>query len=230
MTNFKNVLAIIPARGGSKRLPGKNIKDLNGKPLIAHSIEFAQNSSKITKVVVSTEDENIAKVAREFGAEVLMRPVELAQDTTKTAPVLVHVVETLEKQNYKPDIIILLQATCPVRIKDLSEKALEILENNPQYDSIFTGFQKSYTMALWTKTPDNVATALYDYHLRPRWQDVEINNKLIGEDGGFYAIKYDAFKKCKDFIGENPYIYEVSRTVDIDTEQDFRTAEELMKG
>ncbi|MCQ2957413.1 MAG: acylneuraminate cytidylyltransferase family protein [Candidatus Gastranaerophilales bacterium] len=230
MAYFENVLAIIPARGGSKRLPGKNIKDLNGKPLIAHSIEFALNSPEINKLIVSTDDENIAKVAKEHGAEVMIRPSELAQDTTKTAPVLVHVVDELEKTGYKPDIIILLQATCPVRIKDLTKKAFEILENNPQYDSIFTGFQKSYTMALWSKTPDNKATALYDYHLRPRWQDVEVNNKLIGEDGGFYAIKYDAFKKCKDFIGENPYIYEVSPTVDIDTEQDFKRAEDLMKG
>ncbi len=230
LNSFKNILAIIPARGGSKRLPGKNIKVLNGKPLLAHSIEFAQNSECINRIIVSTDDTNIADVAKQYGAEILMRPAELAQDTTKTAPVLLHVVDELEKNGYKPDIIILLQATCPVRQKNLCENAINILEKNTNYDSVFTAFKKGYTMALWTQNPQNEATALYDYHLRPRWQDVEVNNKLYGEDGGFYAIKYDAFRKCKDFIGEKPFIYEVPPTVDIDTAKDFEKAETLLKG
>ena len=230
MDNFKNVLAIIPARGGSKRLPGKNIKTLAGKPLIAHSIEFAKNSSEINKVVLSTEDDNIASIGKDFGAEIIKRPIELAQDTTKTAPVLLHVVDELEKTGYKPDIIILLQATCPIREIGLVKLALNTFYKNPQYDSFFTGFKKSFTMALWTKTADNKAKALYDYHLRPRWQDVEVNDKLIAEDGGFYAIKYDAFRKYRDFIGENPYIYEVKYTVDIDNQADFDRAESLING
>jgi len=151
LNSFKNILAIIPARGGSKRLPGKNIKILNGKPLLAHSIEFAQNSEYINKLVVSTDDPNIADVAKQYGAEIIMRPAELAQDTTKTAPVLLHAVDELEKDGYKPDIIILLQATCPVRQKNLCQNAIKILEENQNYDSIFTAFKKGYTMALWTQ-------------------------------------------------------------------------------
>jgi len=228
--DFKNVLAIIPARGGSKRLPGKNIKILDGKPLIAHSIEFAINSTEINRLIVSTDDNDIAKTAKDFGAEVLMRPSELAQDTTKTAPVLLHVVNELEKTGYKPDVVILLQATCPVRQKNICTKAMKILAENSKYDSAFTGYRKSYTMATWVRDKQNNAKALYDYHLRPRWQEVEINDEIFGEDGGFYAIKYDAFRKCKDFIGETPYIIEVSPTVDIDTEKDFERAEFLMKG
>ena len=155
--------------------------------------------------------------------------VKLAQDTTKTAPVLVHAVDELEKQGYIPNVVVLLQATCPIREENLCENAIFILENNLKYDSVFAGFQKSYTMALWTKDKDDNACALYDYHLRPRWQDVEVNNKLMAEQGSFYAIKYDAFKKYKDFIGANPYIYEVSKTVDIDTLEDFEIAETLIK-
>ena len=223
------VLAIIPARGGSKRLPGKNIKMLNGKPLIAHSIDYAINSPEINRLILSTDSEEIASVGQKYGAEVLMRPAELAQDTTKTAPVLVHVVEQLEKEDYIPDYIVLLQATCPVREPNLMKQALEVMENS-DFDSFFTGFQKSYTMALWKLDKQNKATALYDYHLRPRWQDVQVNDLLIGEDGGFYAIKYSAFKKCKDFIGENPYIKLVNYTVDIDTEKDFEKAENILKG
>ena len=129
----KRVLGIIPARGGSKRLPGKNIKLLNGKPLIVHSIEFAVNSKMIDKLIVSTDSFEIADVARKYGAEVMMRPAELASDTAKTAPVMVHVVNELEKQGYTPDVIILLQATCPVREDGLVEKALTILETKIQY-------------------------------------------------------------------------------------------------
>ncbi len=226
----KNILAIIPARGGSKRLPGKNIKLLNGKPLIAYSIEFALNSPEINKVVVSTDSKQIADISLQYGAEVLFRPIELAQDTTKTAPVLLHVVNELEKNNYVPEIIILLQPTCPFREKDLCKNTLNILSANPQYDSLFTGFKKSFTMALWTKNSKDEVKPLYDYHLRPRWQDVEMNDKLIAEDGAFYAIKYSAFKKYKDFIGNKPYIYEVAFSVDIDTQKDFEKAELLMKG
>ena len=137
MPEIKNVLAIIPARGGSKRLPGKNIKMLNGKPLIAYSIEFALNSNEINKVVVSTEDENIAQIAKEIGAEIIKRPIELAQDTTKTAPVLIHAVKELEKKGYTPDIIILLQPTCPIRENNLCQKAIEILSTQ-KYDRFFT--------------------------------------------------------------------------------------------
>ncbi|MCQ2754443.1 MAG: acylneuraminate cytidylyltransferase family protein [bacterium] len=230
MTDLKNILAIIPARGGSKRLPGKNIKTLAGKPLIAHSIEYAKNSPEVNKIILSTEDDNIGAIGEQFGAEFLKRPLELAQDTTKTAPVLVHVVDELEKTGYKPDLVILLQATCPVRQKGLVKLAIDTLSENTEYDSFFTGFKKSFTMALWVKNSDNKSHALYDYHLRPRWQDVEVNDKLIAEDGGFYAIKYDAFRKCKDFVGENPYIHEVPYTVDIDNQADFDRAEGLIKG
>ena len=228
--NKPKVLAIIPARGGSKRLPGKNIKLLNGKPLIAHSIDFALTSPEINKVIVSTEDKNIAQIAADFGAEVIERPKELAQDTTKTAPVLMHVVQELEKTGYIPDIIILLQPTCPIRENNLCKKAAEVLSNTNNYDSFFTGFFKSYTMATWLKDTDGNIKALYDYHTRPRWQDVEVNDKLFSEDGGFYAITYEAFKKYNDFIGAKPYIYEVKKTVDIDTGKDFEKAELIMKG
>lgn len=96
------ILAIIPARGGSKGIPGKNIKPLAGKPLIAHTIEASLKSKYITKTVVSTEDSRIKTVALDFGAEVVDRPAELAQDETKTAPVLLQVLEELEKTGYKP--------------------------------------------------------------------------------------------------------------------------------
>src|SRR3989344_5832985 len=105
--NTKKVLAIIPARGGSKGIPRKNIREVAGKPLIAHSIEQALVSTKITKVVVTTDDEEIAEVARNYGAEGIIRPAELAQDNTPMLPVLKHAVETVRKERINPDVVIL---------------------------------------------------------------------------------------------------------------------------
>jgi len=111
MSNSKispKIIAIIPARGGSKGLPGKNIIPLGGKPLIAHSIETAKKSKLIERVIVTTDDEEIADVAREYGAEVpFIRPAELAQDDTPPDPVLKHTLQFLEeKEGIKPEIIV----------------------------------------------------------------------------------------------------------------------------
>ena len=145
-----NIVGIIPARGGSKRLPGKNIKLLAGKPLIAHTIETAQKSKYINKIILSTEDEKIAEIARQFGAEVINRPQELAQDTTKTAPVLLHAVDELEKSGYFPDIVVLLQATCANKPVELIDEIIENLINSDN-DSVLSASTIFCTMAMWRK-------------------------------------------------------------------------------
>lgn len=223
-----NILAVILARGGSKRLPQKNIKLFCGKPLVAHSIEVAKKSKYITKTIVSTEDSKIKEIAREYGAEIIDRPIELAQDTTKSAPCVVHAVETLEKQGYNPDIVVLLQPTTPTKTTKMLDDVIEKLINS-ENDSVFTGAKYCYTMALWKKCHDGKVIGLYDYHLRPRWQDVEQNEEIWAENGAIYAIKIDALKKHQDFIGENPAILPTSGIVDIDTEEDFLRAEKIMK-
>jgi len=222
-----NVAGIILARGGSKRLPRKNVKLLCGKPLIAHTIEAAQQSKYINKIVLSTEDAEIKKVALEFGSEVIDRPMELATDEIKSAPCLVHAVDELEKNGYKPDVVMLLQATSPNKDGALIDSVIEKLINS-HHDSVFTGYKHSYTMALWKKCHNGKTVGLYDYHLRPRWQDVHLNEEIWGENGAIYAIKIDAFRKYSDFIGEDPYIYEASGLIDIDTEEDFKSAEAIM--
>src|SRR6266404_128898 len=114
MYKDKKILCIIPARGGSKRLPGKNIKPLNGKPLIGYAIEAAKGSKYIDKVIVSTDDEAIAAVSKEFGAEVpFMRPAELATDTAASIEVLRHAVAFIENLEEKVDVIVLIQPTVP---------------------------------------------------------------------------------------------------------------------
>lgn len=224
-----NIVGIILARGGSKRLPRKNVKMLCGKPLIAHTIEAGLKSKYINKVVVSTEDKEIAEISTAFGADVINRPMELAGDEVKSAPVMIHVVEELEKQGYNPDIVLLLQCTAPNKDESLIDEVIEKLINTDN-DSVFTGVEKSYTMALWKKNHDGSMNALYDYHLRPRWQDVHLNEKIYSENGAVYAIEIDAFKKHQDFIGEKADIVLAPHIVDIDTEADFEKVEKLMMG
>ena len=222
-----NILAIIPARGGSKRTPRKNVKMIAGKPLIAHTIEAALKSKLITRVIVSTEDAEIAKIAAEYGAEVVERPHELAVDTAKTAPVMVHVTEQLELTGYVPDIIVLLQATCPTRDENTIDAALTQLINSDK-DSVFSGFKISFSMPLWKKGFNGENSSLYDYHFRPRHQDTHLMEEIYCENGAFYAVKADAFKKTGDFLGENVGIFETERFVDIDTPEDFALAEKQL--
>lgn len=222
-----NILGIIPARGGSKRTPRKNIKIIAGKPLIVHTIEAGLKSKFINRVVVSTEDAEIARVAMDFGAEVIERPHELAVDTAKTAPVMRHVVDQLELKGYVPDIIVLLQPTCPTRDEKLIDAALTQLINSDK-DSIFGGFKLRKSMPLWKKGFDGKNIAVYDYHFRPRTQEPHLMEDLYHETGAFYAIKIDAFKKTGDFLGENVDIFEMEASVDIDTPDDFARAEKLL--
>ncbi|MFA6988809.1 MAG: acylneuraminate cytidylyltransferase family protein [Candidatus Gastranaerophilaceae bacterium] len=224
------IVAIIPARGGSKRIPRKNIKLIAGKPLVAYSIEAGLESKYVDRVIVSTEDKEIAEISKQYGAEVFIRPMELAQDETKTSSVMVDVVENLEKEGYCPDIVVLLQPTSPLRNAQFINEALEQFFKSPENDSIFSAHVKCHTMPLWKKHHSGGLTCLYDYHLRPRSQERHLNELLYSEDGAFYAIKFDAFKKCKDFIGENPCIYETPYKVDVDHDNDFKLAEQMLLG
>lgn len=222
-----NILGIIPARGGSKRTPGKNIKLIAGKPLIAHTIEAGLKSKYINRLVVSTEDSKIARVAKEYGAEVIDRNTELANDTAKTAPVIVDVVEKLGKQGYIPHIIVLLQATCPTRNEKTIDEGLEKLFNSDK-DSIFSGFKFCMSMPLWKKGANGKNAALYDYHSRPRHQDKHLMEEVFCETGAFYAVKYEAFRKTGDFLGDDVEILQTEHFIDIDTPEDFVRAEKIM--
>lgn len=132
------VLAIIPARGGSKGIPRKNIRDFAGYPLIAYSIQAARTSKYVTRTIVSTDDIEIAEVAKQFGAEVpFLRPAEFADDLSLDLPVFRHALETLQKnEGYKPDLVVQLRPTSPIRPVDLVDSAIEVLLNNPYGDSV----------------------------------------------------------------------------------------------
>jgi CMP-N-acetylneuraminic acid synthetase len=225
------ILAIIPARGGSKGILRKNIKMLCGKPLVAHSIEASLGSKYITRTVVSTEDEEIKQVALDFGAEVIERPQNLAQDETKTAPTMLHTANFLEAQGYKPEYTVLLQPTCPLRDANYIDNAFEYFFQNSEkgFDSCFSAFNVGNTHARWRLNFDGTAQPLYDHRLRPRRQETELHYPMICENGAFYALKHDIFLEIGDFIGKNPLPYISERIVDIDCEADFLKVEELMR-
>lgn len=132
------VLAIIPARGGSKGIPRKNIRNFCGSPLIAYSIAAGLQAESVTRVIVSTDDEEIAAVAREWSAETpFLRPAEFAQDKTTDLPVFIHALEWLEKnEGYRPDVVVQLRPTSPIRPVGLVDDAVRILLQHPQADSV----------------------------------------------------------------------------------------------
>ena len=132
------VLALIPARGGSKGIPRKNLLVLAGRPLIAYSIEQALTSPRITRTIVSTDDEEIADVARRFGAEVpFLRPAEFAQDLSPDIDVFRHALTWLaENEGYRPELVVHLRPTGPVRRVELIDQAIDLLASHPEADAV----------------------------------------------------------------------------------------------
>ena len=225
------ILSIIPARGGSKGIPHKNIKLINNKPLIAYSIESSLKSKYITKTVLSSEDDEILKIAREYGAETIKRPDELAQDETKTIPVMLDVVERLEEKGYKPDYVVLLQPTCPLRDENYIDNAFDFYfeQEKKGFDSCIGMFKIGTTHSKWRVLHNKKLECLYDYRIRPRRQEVEQHYTMLQENGAFYALPTKTMKEVKDFIGYNPTPYITPKIIDIDTVDDFKKVEEILK-
>lgn len=138
MVNRPEVLAIIPARGGSKGIPRKNIKSFAGHPLIAYSIAAGLQAERVTRVIVSTDDEEIAAVARSCGAETpFLRPAEFAQDQTLDLPVFQHALRWLaEQEGYRPDVVVQLRPTSPIRPRSIVDEAVNLLLEHPEADSV----------------------------------------------------------------------------------------------
>jgi len=218
---MKNI-AIIPARGGSKRLPNKNILFLDGIPLIAHSIFFAQkNKAYIDEIYVSTDDEQIKEIAINFGVKVIDRPIEIAGDFEPTVSALKHCLEIIKDTSIEN--VVLIQPTNPLRPEKLLEEAFQLYNSN-LCDSLFTVTRNHQKFG---KIINNKFIP-FNYTLGQRSQDLE---PIYFENGLLYISKSKAI--LKDFIiTENAFPYEVNHlfaTVDIDTQEDFDYAEFLLK-
>lgn len=220
-----NIIAAIPARGGSKGIPRKNIRLLCGKPLIAYTIEAALGSKYIDRVVVSTEDEEIAKIAREYVAEVIERPQELADDFAPTEPVLEHVFRYMkEAEGYQADVIVLLQPTSPLRNSQHIDEAIETFFSN-KYDSLLS-VCPSHAF-LWKTDRKKVYSVNYDFRNRPRRQD---RHPEYRENGAIYITKYDILSNEHNRLGGKIgiYIMPPEDSWEIDTEFDFWLCEQLI--
>ena len=222
----KTFLAIIPARGGSKRLPRKNILDLCGKPLISWSIEAALKSKYISKVVVSSDDEEILNISSNFGADIIKRPYELANDTATTFDAIKHTINNLEKYDY----IVLLQPTSPLRNEKHIDEAIELLEEK-QADGIVSVCEMDHS-PLWSNTlPEdgNMRGFLREEILNKRSQDLEKYYRL---NGAVYICKTDKLLENKSFfLKDNIFAYIMDRksSIDIDEEIDFLFAKRVIE-
>ena len=212
-------IAIIPARGGSKRLPGKNTMLLGGIPLLAHSILFAQQQDAITAVYVSTDDAHIKEVALHYGAQVIDRPSELSGDLEPTVSALKHVLESLTE---KVDTVVLLQPTNPLRPVNLFQEAWQVFTKN-QVSSLFTVSQSHQKLG---KIKEAVFIP-FNYKPGQRSQDLE---PLYYENGLLYIASAQAILN-NEIITKDAFPFVVDHLfahVDIDTQDDFDYAAFLL--
>ena len=170
MDDKKNIVVIIPARGGSKGIPNKNIIDCVGKPLVAHSIEYAKESNLVTSIYVSTDDNKIEDVAIKYGAEIIHRPNSISGDMATTESAIEHFLENISN----PDIIVLLQPTSPLRPKGSLDIALEKMMSMG-YDSLLS---LSSTHRFSWKINNDEAIPKYDFKNRPRRQDISESDQV----------------------------------------------------
>jgi N-acylneuraminate cytidylyltransferase len=216
-----NVICIIPARGGSKGIPGKNIIDFVGKPLIAHSILQALDSKYINEVYVSSDDKNILDISKTYGAIPVKRPKKLSDDFASSESALLHVVTS---KKLKPDLIVFLQATSPLRKKkDIDNTIEHLLVNN--YDSIFSAVNMKHFF-FWEKDENGkMKTINHDYENRKRRQD-ERREQFI-ENGSIYVFKPEILIKNNNRLGGNIGCYPMEdwQLFEIDISEDLGICE-----
>jgi len=228
------ILALIPARSGSKRVPKKNIKPLGGKPLIAYTIEAARKSKYITRIIVSTDSEEIASIAKKYGAEVpFLRPKEISQDSSTEMQFFEHALNWLyENEKYEPELIVLLYPTSPFRKPESIDKAIEKILKYPEADSLRSvRLCREHPYKMWIiegeylkpfveKEDANIHTLAY--HLLPK---VYIQNASI------YITKLSTIRDKKSPIGDTviPFIMDEIESLDINTPFDFQLAEIIIK-
>ncbi len=230
MINGKRILGIIPARGGSKGLPGKNLLPLLGKPLIIWTIEQALLSKYLDNIIVNTDDEEIAEISKNSGVEVpFTRPKELATDNAKGIDVVIHAIEWFEKNRDGFDLIMLLQPTSPLRIVQDIDAAIDILFLKKAQCII--SVCKTEHPPLWTNslpTDGCMKDFLQPEIINKNRQEIPVFYRI---NGAIYLAYCSYLKAQRSFLGTETYAYimPAKRSVDIDNDIDFKFAEFLMR-
>jgi N-acylneuraminate cytidylyltransferase len=231
------VLALVPARGGSKSIPRKNIINFAGYPLISYSIAAGLAAEKVNRVIVSTDDDEIAEISRVYGAETpFLRPSKYSQDHTPDLPVFIHALEWLaENEDYHPDIVVQLRPTSPFRRARHIDEAVFRLIENPQADAVRTvcvPFQNPFKM--WRIGPDGLMIPLgRDLGIQPEPynQPRQMLPEVYWQTGYVDAAWTDTILRKHSMTGEAilPLIIDPAEWVDIDSLDDWRRAERLIE-
>ena len=222
------MIAIIPARGGSKGLPGKNIKLLNGKPMIAYTIEAANKAKKIRRVIVSTDSIEIAEIAKKYGAEVpFLRPAHLATDDALAVDNYIYTIERInEEDNVKVDNVVILQPTSPLRTADDIDGAINLFESK-NANSVISFCEENHPIK-WHKNIDKKGrvVSIFEDTIANRQEEIP----TYYPNGAVFVFKF-SFLKLKKYYSENSfaYIMDRSNSVDIDIIDDFEYAEFLIE-
>lgn len=229
MYKGKRILAIIPARGGSKGIKGKNIKLLNGKPLLVYSIEAALQCSYIDYVLVSTDSEEIADCGKKYGAQVpFLRPEELATDEAKTIDALLHGIQKLKEIGNEFDYLVLLQPTQPFRTGQQLSEAIETIVDTGVSSLVSVCPVEEHPILMRTLDNDGKLKSILEIGSTVRRQDFSSVYKV---NGSIYINRIDETFDKNTSLNDNQYPYFMSRedSIDIDTMEDFLAAEQLMK-
>jgi len=219
------LITIIPARGGSKRLPRKNIRPLSGKPLLAYTIEAALESGATEPLIVSTDDDEIAEVARQYGAEVILRPAELAADYSPTEAALLHILDIKEAEGMVANWVMSLAPTSPFRtgatIRKFRDAALAGGDDIDCYMAV-TEDRGDF----WLMQDDGYGRRLFPY--APRRQ--QSREPLYEENSAIYVTRVDALRRSRIILGDKvkPLAIDPFEALDINTAYDFWLAESLI--
>lgn len=224
--NTENIVAIIPARGGSKRIEGKNLRLLGGKPVVVHSIEHALQSRSVTEVIVSTEDSQIARVSEASGARVVYRPPHLTSDEACSESALLHALDVRVASGLRdPDLVVFLQCTSPVRqLTDIDAAVATLQEADA--DSLFSACLNN--RLIWAVNDTGPFALTYDYKKRQREQEMA---KQYRENGSVYVFKPEILRRLNNRLGGKIAIYEMDywSSFQIDEPEHFELIEWILE-
>lgn len=222
---MNKVVSIIPARGGSKGVPLKNIKEIAGIPLISHSIRQSLSSQLIEKTYVTTDSKAIGEVAHKEGAIVIERPTELASDTASSESALIDAINQIQRsENYSPELVVFLQCTSPLRRADDIDNAIRQLKQR-KADSLLSVVENH--RFVWEESDKSAKSLNYDYKSRARRQDLQ---PQYMENGSIYIFRPDDLIKYNNRLSGNIALYKMDAITayEIDTLLDFRIVEMLL--
>ncbi len=220
-------LVIIPARGGSKGVKNKNLRLLNDKPLICYAVDCARESKLTDELVVSTDDDKIATILREYNCAVIKRPLNLAQDDTPMPPVLIHAIEQLSPNEY--DIVILLQPTSPIRTGEDVDNVIRMMKNEPDLEAVISvvPMDDIHPARMYNLDEYNKMIPYTKSGETARRQDLPV---VYYRNGCIYAIRRETLIREKSLIVSNKkaYIMPFDLMLNIDSERDMAMAESMM--